>query len=115
MRVLAVLFGSQRHLTPLEVCGELSRSGDPIHPTTAYRTLEIFTAAGLVHAVHGPGATRYGIAGEPHHHSVCRRCGQVEELVSHHLTEAAELAGVLPDASGSLLVYGYCVKCRGQF
>ncbi|WP_244173732.1 Fur family transcriptional regulator [Streptomyces recifensis] len=111
--VLDLLLGSGRHLTPLEVCEELSRSGDSIHPTTAYRTLEALTAAGLTHAVHGPGPTRYGITGDPHHHSVCRRCGQVEGLTSRHLTEAAELTGLLPDASGSLLVYGYCARCGG--
>ncbi|MGW4490813.1 Fur family transcriptional regulator [Streptomyces sp. NPDC004376] len=111
LRVLALLLDSERHVTPLEVCEELSRSGMRIHPTTAYRNLEALTTAGLTHAVHGPGPTRYGITGKPHHHSVCRRCGHVESLVSPHLTEAAEQSGLLPDSSGSLLVYGACAGC----
>ncbi|WP_275409833.1 hypothetical protein [Streptomyces bauhiniae] len=44
---------------------------------------------------------------------MCRRCGQVQGLTSRHLTEAAELTGLLPDTSGSLLVYGYYVRCGG--
>ncbi|MEW2134333.1 transcriptional repressor [Streptomyces sp. NPDC005435] len=111
MRVLALLLDSGRHVTPLEVCAELTRSGTPIHPTTAYRNLELLTAAGLAHAVHGPGPTRYGFSGDPHHHSVCRRCGHVDGLVIPHLTEAAERSGLLPDSSGSLLVYGICARC----
>lgn len=111
--MLELLLRSGRHVTPLEICQEPAVSGDSILPTTACRTLEALTAAGLTHAVHGPGPTRHGISGEPHHHSVARRCGQVQELTSRHLTEAAELTGLLPDASGSLLVYGYCVRCGG--
>ncbi|MFG2474923.1 hypothetical protein [Streptomyces fagopyri] len=58
---------------------------------------------------------RYGITGEPHHHTVCRRCGHVAALACEHLAEAAgrieELTGLRPDASGSLLVYGRCAAC----
>ncbi|MFF0300512.1 Fur family transcriptional regulator [Streptomyces sp. NPDC004562] len=115
LRVLALLFESERHLSITEVCEQLSTSGRAVHPTTVYRTLETFTAVGLAHAVHGPGATRYGITGDPHHHTVCQRCGRVEGLASEHLTEAAAriaaLTGLRPDSSGALLVYGRCPGC----
>ncbi|WP_018546172.1 Fur family transcriptional regulator [Streptomyces sp. LaPpAH-108] len=113
MRVLTLPLDSGRHVTPSKVCEELGSSGTSIHPTTAYRNLEGLTAVGLAHAVHGPGPTRYDISGEPHHHSVCRRCGHVDGLVIPHLTEAAERSGLLPDSSGSLLVYGICARCGG--
>lgn len=110
-----MLARSQHHISPAEVCEELVRSGEAIHHTTAYRTLEALTTAGVTHAVHGVGPVRYGITGEPHHHTVCRQCGHVEGLVSLPLTEAVsrieELTGLRPDSSGSLLVYGRCADC----
>lgn len=115
LRILALLHASERHLSTAEACAQLAQSGAAIHATTVYRTLEALTAVGLTHAVPGPGPTRYGIAGEPHHHTVCQRCGHVAALATEHLTEAAgrieELTGLRPDASGSLLVYGRCARC----
>ncbi|MEU1942023.1 Fur family transcriptional regulator [Streptomyces sp. NPDC059474] len=100
-----------------EACEQLTRSGKAVHHTTVYRTLEALTAVGLTHAVHGPGATRYGITGEPHHHTVCQQCGHVAVLASEHLAEAVgrigELTGLRPDSSGSLLVFGRCSGCSG--
>ncbi|GAA1153563.1 hypothetical protein GCM10009579_37220 [Streptomyces javensis] len=117
LRVLALLAASERHLSSSEACEQLTRSGKAVHHTTVYRTLEALTAVGLTHAVHGPGATRYGITGEPHHHTVCQQCGHIAALASRHLTEAVgrieELTGLRPDSSGSLLVFGRCSGCSG--
>ncbi|MEU4086248.1 Fur family transcriptional regulator [Streptomyces aureus] len=116
LRILSLLAASDRHLSTVEACEQLAGSGKAVHPTTVYRTLETFTAIGLIHAVHGPGATRYGITGEPHHHTVCQQCGHVAALASRHLTEAVErieeLTGLRPDCSGSLLVFGCCSDCQ---
>ncbi|MEV8062256.1 transcriptional repressor [Streptomyces antimycoticus] len=102
---------------PLGTCEQLTRSGKAVHHTTVYRTLEALTAVGLTHAVHGPGATRYGITGEPHHHTACQQCGRVAALASRHVTEAVgrieELTGLRPGSSGSLLVFGRCSGCSG--
>ncbi|MFJ7077237.1 Fur family transcriptional regulator [Streptomyces sp. NPDC098781] len=115
LRILALFRASDHHLSVGEACAHLAAAGEAIHPTTVYRTLETLTAVGLVHAVPGPGPMRYGLTGEPHHHTVCRRCGRVAALGTDHLTEAVgrieELTGLRPDASGSLLVYGRCAGC----
>ncbi|MGW4756207.1 Fur family transcriptional regulator [Streptomyces chartreusis] len=118
LRILALLGACDHHLSTGEACAHLASAGEAIHPTTVYRTLETLTAVGLAHAVPGPGATRYGLTGEPHHHTVCRRCGRVTALGSDHLREAVgrieELTGLRPDASGSLLVYGRCARCTAE-
>ncbi|MFF0598723.1 Fur family transcriptional regulator [Streptomyces antibioticus] len=115
IRVLNLFSESGRHLSIAEVCGRLARAGVAVHHTTIYRTLESLTAIGLMHAVHGPGAARYGISAEPHHHTVCQECGEVSAIASRHLTDAVgrveELTGLRPDSSGSLLVYGRCARC----
>ncbi|MEW2568050.1 transcriptional repressor [Streptomyces sp. NPDC047070] len=86
-----------------------------MHLTTVYRALIALTEAGVVHAVHGPGPTRYGLTGEPHHHTFCQQCGQVTAIANEHLTETvrrlAELTGLQPDSAGSLLAYGRCEGC----
>ncbi|MEV6946746.1 transcriptional repressor [Streptomyces sp. NPDC051172] len=118
LRILGLFTASGRHLSPAEACAQLARSGEPVHYTTVYRTLEALTLAGLAHAVHGPGAVRYGITVEPHHHTVCQQCGDVSAVASEHLTQAVgtieALTGLRPDSSGSLLVYGRCARCSGQ-
>ncbi|MEU4170709.1 transcriptional repressor [Streptomyces sp. NPDC026665] len=115
LNILSLLSAPELHLSITEACERLVHIGDVVHPTTVYRTLEVLTETGLTHAVHGPGATRYGITGEPHHHTVCQRCGHISALASAHLTEAVgrieELTGLRPDTSGSLLVYGRCADC----
>ncbi|MER7679925.1 transcriptional repressor [Streptomyces sp. NPDC096934] len=99
----------------MEICTRLQQTGEILHATTLYRTPETLTKAGLVHGVPCPGPMRYGITGDPHHHTVYHRCGYVAALACDHLPEAAgcieELTGLRPDASASLLVYGRCTDC----
>ncbi|ALV53521.1 hypothetical protein ASR50_31655 [Streptomyces sp. 4F] len=115
LRILSLLNVPGRHLTAAEIGARLTLSGAGHHPTTVYRTLETLTAAGVTHAVPCVGPTRYGITNEPHHHTMCERCGHVDDLVSESLTEAVrgvrELTGLRPGAAGSLLVHGLCSRC----
>lgn len=118
LQVLTLLTASGRHLSIAEALDELTRSGGAVHPATLYRTLEVLTAVGLTHAVHGFGPTRYGATAEPHHHTVCRRCGAVAALSGEHMAEAVakieELTGLRPDSSGSFQVYGRCARCSAE-
>ena len=111
LHTLVVLSACGRHLCAAEVSAELHRHGAPVAPSTVYRTLDALTEAGIAHAVRGPGATRYAITSKPHHHAVCRQCGQVEALPVEHLRGAVErlteLTGWQPDASGAFSIY-YC-------
>ncbi|MFD7690820.1 Fur family transcriptional regulator [Streptomyces sp. NPDC059781] len=115
LRILALLRESGQHLTATEIHARLEHTGEGHHSTTVYRSLETLTALGVVHAVPGPGPTRYGITDEPHHHTVCQRCGHVSDLASAPLVDAVsrieELTGLRPGMSGSLLVYGLCSGC----
>ncbi|MFI5857994.1 Fur family transcriptional regulator [Streptomyces parvulus] len=115
LRILSLLRDSGRHLTAAEVRAGLERTGEGRHSTTVYRSLEALTTLDVVHAVPGPGPTRYGITDEPHHHTVCQRCGQVADLPGAALADAVgrieELTGLRPGTSGSLLVYGLCSGC----
>lgn len=87
----------------------------PVDRATIYRTLETLGAEGLVHAVHSLGVKRYGIGSEPHHHSVCERCGRVGDLPIEHMRDAverfADLAGLRSGAATPLVLYGKCALC----
>ncbi|MGW3950166.1 Fur family transcriptional regulator [Streptomyces sp. NPDC004752] len=114
--LLALLSSSERHLSLAEAFEELVQSGHAVNPTTVYRALDALTAVGLTHAVHGPGPARYGVTGEPHHHTVCRECGSVAGLANQHLSEVVgkigELTGLRPDSEGALLIYGRGTSCN---
>ncbi|MGA5313083.1 Fur family transcriptional regulator [Streptomyces pseudogriseolus] len=115
LRILTLLRGSGQHLTATEIHACLERTGDGHRSATVYRSLETLTALGVVHAVPGPGPTRYGITDEPHRHTVCQQCGRVADLVSVPLVDAVNrieaLTGLRPGTSGSLLVYGARSGC----
>ncbi|MEU1162867.1 Fur family transcriptional regulator [Streptomyces sp. NPDC005921] len=115
LSTLRLLSTSGAHLSSAEVAAELTQLDLPFDQATVYRTLETLIAEGLAHAVHSPGAKRYGFGSEPHHHTVCETCGQVGDLPIEQLREAveriAELAGLHPGAATSLMVYGRCARC----
>ncbi|MEU8936355.1 Fur family transcriptional regulator [Streptomyces sp. NPDC048409] len=114
LSVLRLLSASADHLSCAEVWTELSRLGLPIDQATVYRTLETLTEAELVHMVHAPGAKRYGVSPEAHHHTVCEACGQVGDLpteLREAMEKIAELTGLRTGATGSLLLYGRCARC----
>ncbi|MEU6289334.1 transcriptional repressor [Streptomyces sp. NPDC046988] len=115
LHILTLLRESGQHLTVTEIRTRLERTGEGRHSSTVYRSLEALAALDVVHAVPGPGPTRYGITDEPHHHTVCQQCGRVADLAGAPLVDAVsrieELTGLRPGPSGSLLVYGLCAGC----
>jgi Fur family transcriptional regulator, ferric uptake regulator len=98
------------------------RLGD-VPLSSIYRTLSVLEESGLLAPHHGRGMTRYEVAdwiGGHHHHLVCSRCGQVEDVVLSGSLEAA-LEGVIGAVAGeagfaheghSLEIEGRCSACR---
>ena len=116
LAILHVLHHADTHLSPAEVYRlakqELPRLTEP----TVYRTLEFLSQNGLVRAAHtGNRHFRYEIAGEEHHHVVCRLCGNEME-VEHTLLET--LYSKLESATGYLRIdshmtfFGICPGCQ---
>ena len=78
-----------RHLTAelLDEASARAPSRDLL--PTVYSTLELFEELGVVHRVNGGGGTLlWDTRGDDHHHLVCRRCGQVEDIDSHSTSRA---------------------------
>src|SRR5574339_601136 len=88
MAILHVLHHAGIHLSPGEIYRRAQRELPGITEPTVYRTLEFLAENGLVRPSHsGNGHFTYQIAGEDHHHIVCRLCGNEIE-VEHSLLES---------------------------
>ena len=109
-----------RHVTAEEARAAVARALPGISLPTVYATLELFEELGIVRRVHaGGGAVRYDPRTDVHHHSVCRRCGRVEDFDGAEGLEQALLVaeagarreGFAADAAAVVLT-GLCEDCR---
>ena len=88
--------------------------GQRVSRATVFNALDDLTAAGIVmRAVAGPGAVRYELATQAHHHFVCSRCGAVADVPQTSTPALAitptGIEGVVEDTQ---VVYrGVCASC----
>ncbi|MCI5679252.1 MAG: transcriptional repressor [Bacteroidales bacterium] len=93
---------------------------EPTNPTmslaTVYKTLDFFKQLGLVKELNvGEPSSRYDAVVQCHPHTVCKVCGQVEDLRIEALTEVTKK--LVPDLDfdiecEQLILYGTCRECR---
>ena len=108
------------HVTVAELYERVRGRYPAIDRSTVYRALDFFVGLGLVGAAEIGGAAVYEIAGHndhsPHHHLVCRVCGDID-----HVPDAAFAAfaarlrvdyGFAADLD-SLTISGLCRECSG--
>jgi len=81
---------------------------------TVYNSLKSLTRAGLVREVISDGkAARFDASLYPHHHFVCDRCGEVEDLNWFELPAAGKaVLGARQPRSFEVVFRGICEKCR---
>ena len=111
--VMAFLVENTGHPTAVEIFEAVNRLDPRSSRATTYNNLRDLVQAGLVREVAVEGrAARFDAKGMRHHHFVCDRCGNVEDI---------EWYDVPRPASGSLgkrilrecelIVRGLCTKC----
>ena len=115
--ILEIICDSRGHLS----ADEVFRRAQLVHPyldrSTVYRTLEFFKEQGIVTETDlGGGRAEYELAGgQPHHHLVCRRCGQIiqaDHVLFQPLQDALlEHCGFAADLQ-HFAVWGTCRTCR---
>jgi Fe2+ or Zn2+ uptake regulation protein len=105
-----------RHLTAEDVREAVGERLPGISGPTIYATLDLLAQLGLARRIHaGTGATLYDSRAEPHHHTVCRRCGRVEDLEARR----ADAGGIMRAAKRGgfeaqqveVVVSGLCASC----
>ncbi len=103
--------------TPLgEVYARVHRADPSIDRSTVYRALHLFVGLEIVVAADtGDGETYYEIKkARPHHHLVCRRCGQEREIdgaALRTMTDEVYRQHGFQVATDHLVLFGLCEAC----
>jgi len=97
------------HGTPDEIYRAINRADPRASRATVYNNLHALARAGLVREVALDGkAVRFDANLERHHHFVCERCGQVEDIAWFDLPPLGRRSPL-----GSRVVRNYQVVFRG--
>ena len=111
--VMAFLMECKRHPTAAEIFLAVNRLDPRSSKATVYNNLRDLVEAGLVREVAVEGrAARFDAKGTRHHHFICDRCGNVEDLEWYEVRQPASRSlgnRVLRECE--LIFRGLCTKC----
>jgi Fur family peroxide stress response transcriptional regulator len=111
--VMAFLMENPRHPTAAEIFEAVNRVDPRCSRATTYNNLRDLVQAGLVREVAVEGrAARFDAKGIEHHHFICDRCGNVEDMEWYAVPwpPAGSIGKrVLRDCE--LIFRGLCTKC----
>ena len=111
--VMAFLMECDRHPTAAEIFEAVNRVDPRSSRATTYNNLRDLVEAGLVREVAVEGrAARFDAKGTRHHHFVCDRCGDVEDLEWYDVPRPASASlGKRIVRECELIFRGLCAKC----
>ena len=111
--VMAFLMESKRHPTAAEIFEAVNRVDPRSSRATTYNNLRDLVQAGLVREVAVEGrAARFDARGMQHHHFICDRCGNVEDVDWYDVPKpAARSLGKRVVRECELIFRGLCAKC----
>jgi Fe2+ or Zn2+ uptake regulation protein len=114
--VMAFLMEHHGHPTAAEIFEAVNRADPRSSRATTYNNLRDLVEAGLVREVAVEGrAARFDVNGLQHHHFICDRCGNVEDLAWFDVPKPAP--GSLGEriVRGSEVIFrGFCTECARQ-
>ncbi len=116
--ILDIFLSTHQHVSVEELYFKIKSSNQGIGHATVYRTLKLFTEAGLAREIllHD-GQTRYEhvVTGEHHDHLVCTGCNSIVEFedatIEKLQNEIAARHG-FQIKSHKMEIYGLCSICR---
>jgi Fur family transcriptional regulator, peroxide stress response regulator len=111
--VMAFLMECHRHPTAAEIFEVVNRMDPRSSRATTYNNLRDLVQAGLVREVAVEGrAARFDARGMRHHHFICDRCGNVEDIEWYRVPKpAASSIGKRVLRESELIFRGLCAKC----
>jgi Fur family peroxide stress response transcriptional regulator len=111
--VMAFLLENEGHPTAVEIFDGVNRLDPRSSRATVYRNLKDLVEAGLVREVAVEGrSARFDAKGVPHHHFICDRCGEVENMPWFDVPRPP--AGAVGDRvvrEYELILRGLCSSC----
>jgi len=106
--VMAFLMENPGHPTAADIFDGVNRLDPRSSRATVYRNLKDLVDAGLVREVAVEGrSARFDLTGTPHHHFICDRCGEVENMEWFNVPQPP------PATVGARVVREYEVILRG--
>jgi Fur family peroxide stress response transcriptional regulator len=111
--VMAFLMEDNSHPTAAEIFEAVNRVDPRSSKATTYNNLRDLVQAGLVREVAVEGrAARFDAKGMRHHHFICDRCGNVEDLEWYAVPRPASRSlGKRILRECELIFRGLCTKC----
>src|SRR5215468_9265790 len=111
--VMAFLMRQPGHPTAVEIFEAVNRVDPRSSRATIYNNLRDLVEAGLVREVAVEGrAARFDVKGLRHHHFICDRCGNVEDLAWYDVPKpASRTLGKRVLRECELIFRGLCTKC----
>ena len=111
--VMAFLMEHARHPTASEIFEAVNRLDPRSSRATTYNNLRDLVQAGLVREVAIEGrAARFDAKGMRHHHFICDRCGNVEDIEWYNVPRPASRSlGKRILRECELIFRGLCTKC----
>jgi Fe2+ or Zn2+ uptake regulation protein len=118
LAILEVLMSSHGHLTPTEIYQQVAPTIPGMTEATVYRTLNFMVSQNLVLVAHlGKGQLVYEYAEYDHHHLICSRCGDMQEIDHEQLKH---LYGQFSKETGYQIhsihttFFGLCPACHAE-
>ena len=114
--VMGFLMEHTNHPTAAEIFQAVNRAHPRSSRATTYNNLRDLVQAGLVREVAVEGrAARFDAKGMRHHHFICDRCGNVEDVEWYDVPRPASPAlGKRILRECELILRGLCAKCAPQ-
>jgi len=116
LAILHVLRHEGSHLSPGNVYKKAIKELPGLTEPTVYRTLEFLADNGLVRPSYSTnGHLTYEIAGNEHHHIVCRNCGdeiEVEHALLESLYRLLETTSGFRSINSHVTFFGVCPECQ---
>ena len=111
--VMAFLMEQTRHPTAAEIFKAVNRADPRSSRATTYNNLRDLVQAGLVREVAVEGrAARFDAEGMRHHHFICDRCGNVEDVKWYDVPRPASGSlGKRVLREYQVIFRGLCTKC----
>ena len=111
--VMAFLMDQKGHPTAAEIFEAVNRVDPLSSRATTYNNLRDLVKAGLVREVAVEGrAGRFDLKGIRHHHFICDRCGDVEDMEWYEVPEpAARSLGKRVVRESQVIFRGLCAEC----
>ena len=111
--VMAFLMECSGHPTAAEIYEAVNRVDPRSSRATTYNNLRDLVLAGLVREVAVEGrAARFDAKGVRHHHFICDRCGNVEDMAWYNVPRpASRTLGKRILRECELIFRGLCTKC----